>query len=135
MAYWLMRSEPDAYSWQRLVQEKGTEWDGVRNSTARIHLRAMKVGDLAFFYHSNEQKAAVGVMRITREGRPDGDDGKWVSVAVEPVKELAKPVELKTIKAEPRLASLEMLRQSRLSVSPVREEEWKVMLELAGTKL
>src|SRR5438128_1532018 len=83
-------------------------WDGVRNSTARIHLRAMKPGDFAFFYHSNEQKAAVGVMRITREGRPDGDDGKWVSVAVEPVKALARPVELKTIKAEPRLASLEM---------------------------
>jgi predicted RNA-binding protein with PUA-like domain len=135
MAYWLMRSEPDAYSWQQLVKEKGTEWDGVRNATARIHLRAMKVGDLAFFYHSNEQKAAVGVMRITREGRPDGEDGKWVSVAVEPVKALAKPVDLKTIKAEPRLASLEMLRQSRLSVSPVRDGEFDVILELGETKL
>src|SRR3569623_495074 len=135
MAYWLMRSEPDAYSWQQLVADKGTEWDGVRNATARIHLRAMKVGDLAFFYHSNEQKAAVGVMRITREGRPDGADGKWVSVAVEPVKELARPVELKTIKAEPRLAGLEMLRPSRLSVSPVRDDEWEVILELGETKL
>ena len=135
MAYWLMRSEPDAYSWQQLVKDKGTEWDGVRNATARIHLRAMKVGDLAFFYHSNEQKAAVGVMRITRQGRPDGEDGKWVSVAVEPVKALAKPVELKTIKAEPRLAALEMVRQSRLSVTPVRDEEFQVILELGETKL
>lgn len=135
MAYWLMRSEPDAYSWERLVEDKGTEWDGVRNSTARIHLRAMKPGDLAFFYHSNEQKAAVGIMRIAREGRPDGEDGKWVSVAVEPVKPLARPVTLKAIKAEPRLASLEMLRQSRLSVSPVRDEEWMVMLELGETRL
>jgi len=135
MAYWLMRSEPDAYSWQQLVADKGTEWDGVRNATARIHLRAMKVGDLAFFYHSNEQKAAVGVMRITREGRPDGADGKWVSVAVEPVKALARPVELKTIKAEPRLAALEMVRQSRLSVTPVRDEEFQVILELGETKL
>ena len=135
MAYWLMRSEPDAYSWQQLVADGGTEWDGVRNATARIHLRAMKVGDLAFFYHSNEQKAAVGVMRVTRGGRPDGEDGKWVSVAVEPVKALATPVELKAIKAEPRLAALEMLRQSRLSVSPVRDEEFAVILEMAGTKL
>jgi predicted RNA-binding protein with PUA-like domain len=135
MAYWLMRSEPDAYSWEQLVADDGTEWDGVRNSTARIHLRAMKVGDLAFFYHSNEQKAVVGVMRIGREGRPDGADGKWVSVAVEPVKALAKPVELKTIKAEPRLATLEMLRQSRLSVSPVRDAEWAVLLELGETEL
>ena len=135
MAYWLMRSEPDAYSWQQLVADRGTEWDGVRNATARIHLRAMKVGDLAFFYHSNEQKAAVGVMRITREGRPDGADGKWVSVAVEPVKALARPGELKTIKAEPRLAALEMVRQSRLSVTPVRDEEFQVILELGETKL
>ncbi|MDB5670787.1 MAG: hypothetical protein JWO25_1746 [Alphaproteobacteria bacterium] len=135
MAYWLMRSEPDAYSWERLVEDKGTEWDGVRNSTARIHLRAMKPGDLAFFYHSNEQKAAVGIMRIAREGRPDGEDGKWVSVAVEPVKPLARPVTLKAIKAEPRLVALEMLRQSRLSVSPVRDEEWIVMLELGETRL
>jgi predicted RNA-binding protein with PUA-like domain len=135
MAYWLMRSEPDAYSWQQLIEDGGTEWDGVRNATARIHLRAMRVGDLAFFYHSNEQKAVVGVMRIIREGRPDGADGKWLSVAVEPVKPLVRPVELKRIKAEPRLAALEMLRQSRLSVSPVREEEWQVLLELGETEL
>ena len=135
MAYWLMRSEPDAYSWQQLVKDGATEWDGVRNATARIHLRAMKPGDLAFFYHSNEQKAVVGVMRIAREGRPDGEDGKWVSVAVEPVEAMARPVELKTIKAEPRLAAMEMLRQSRLSVSPVRDGEWAVILELGGTKL
>lgn len=135
MAYWLMRSEPDAYSWQQLVKDGGTEWDGVRNATARIHLRAMKVGDLAFFYHSNVEKAVVGVMRITREGQPDGADGKWVSVAVEPVKALARPVGLAEIKAEPRLGQLEMLRQSRLSVSPVRDEEFGVILEMGETRL
>src|SRR3569623_986641 len=134
MAYWLMRSEPDAYSWQQLVADRGTEWDGVRNATARIHLRAMKIGDLAFFYHSNEQKAAVGELRITRDGRADGAVGDWAAVAVEPVKALTRPVELKTIKAEPRLAGLEMLRQSRLSVSPVPDEEFQVILELGETK-
>ena len=131
MAYWLMKSEPHSYSWDELVRDGGTEWDGVRNPAARLHLRAMKVGDEGLFYHSGDDKAAVGIMRITREGAPDPKDPNWVSVAVAPVRPLAKPVTLKAMKAEPRLARLEMIRQSRLSVSPVRDEEWAVLLEMA----
>jgi predicted RNA-binding protein with PUA-like domain len=132
MAYWLMKSEPHVYSWDDLVRDGGTEWDGVRNNAARLHLRAMKVGDEAFFYHSGEERAIAGVMRIAREGRPDGEDGAWVSVRVEPVKPLARQVTLKDVKAEPKLAKMELIRQSRLSVSPVREEEWALVLEMAG---
>lgn len=132
MAYWLMKSEPGSYSWDDLVRDGTTEWDGVRNPAARLHLRAMKAGDEALFYHSGNEKAAVGVMRIVREGAPDPKDPSWVSVAVAPVRPLPRPVTLKAMKAEPRLAALEMLRQSRLSVSPVRDEEWKAMLDMAG---
>ncbi len=132
MAYWLLRSEPDAYSWDDLVRDGATEWNGVRNYTARNFLKEMQPGDRALFYHSNTEKAAVGIMAITRAWQPDGDDGKWASVAVEPVEKLAKPVPLADIKAEPRLKELEMLRQSRLSVTPVRAEEWAVLLEMSG---
>ena len=132
MAYWLMKSEPGSYGWDDLVRDGVTEWDGIRNPAARLHLRAMAVGDEAFFYHSGTDKAAVGIMRIARAGAPDPKDANWVSVRVEPVKPLPRPVTLKAMKAEPRLAKLEMLRQSRLSVSPVRDEEWAVVLELAG---
>jgi predicted RNA-binding protein with PUA-like domain len=134
MAYWLMKSEPHSYSWDQLARDGGTEWDGVRNPAARLHLKAMKVGDEAFFYHSGEEKAAVGIMRIAREAAPDPKDANWVSVRVEPVRPLAKLVTLKTMKADPRLAGLEMIRQSRLSVSPVRHEEWAALLDLAGEK-
>jgi len=132
MAHWLMKSEPDSYSWDQLVADGATEWDGVRNPAARLHLRAMKVGDEAFFYHSGDQKAAVGIMRITREGAPDPKDANWVSVAVAPVRPLANPVTLKAMKADPRLAGLEMIRQSRLSVSPVSDAEWTAIMEMAG---
>jgi len=132
MAYWLMKSEPGSYSWQDLVRDGRTEWDGVRNPAARLHLKAMKPGDEALFYHSGDDKAAVGIMTIAREGTPDPTDPNWVSVAVEPARPLAGPVTLKAMKADPRLAKLEMLRQSRLSVSPVRDEEWAAILELAG---
>jgi predicted RNA-binding protein with PUA-like domain len=132
MAYWLLRSEPDAYGWDDLVRDGGTEWDGVRNYTARNFLKDMAVGDKALFYHSNTEKAAVGVMEITRAWKPDGDKDQWASVAVKPVKKLPKPVTLAQLKAEPRLAKLEVLRQSRLSVTPVRDEEWPVLMELAG---
>ena len=128
MAHWLMKSEPHVYSWDDLVRDGGTEWDGVRNNAARLHLRAMKAGDTAFFYHSGEDRQIVGVMTIAREGRPDGEDGTWVSVRVEPVKPLANPVTLKAIKAEPKLAKMELIRQSRLSVAPVREEEWALVM-------
>ena len=130
MRTWLLRSEPDAYSWDDLVRDRGTEWNGVRNYTARNFLKEMQPGDQALFYHSNTEKAAVGIMEITRAWQPDGDDGKWASVAVEPVRKLARPVTLEAIKAEPKLSALEMLRQSRLSVTPVREEEWAQLLAM-----
>ena len=130
MRYWILRSEPDAYSWDDLVRDRGTEWNGVRNYTARNFLKEMQPGDQALFYHSNTEKAAVGIMEITRAWQPDGDDGKWASVAVEPVRKLARPVTLEAIKAEPKLSALEMLRQSRLSVTPVREEEWAQLLAM-----
>jgi len=130
MRHWLLRSEPDAYSWDDLVRDGSTEWNGVRNYTARNFLKEMQPGDRALFYHSNTEKAAVGVMEITRAWQPDGDDGKWASVAVKPLDRLAKPVPLDAIKAEPRLKALEMIRQSRLSVTPVREDEWAVLLEM-----
>ena len=130
MAYWLMKSEPSSYSWADLVREGGTMWDGVRNNAARLHLRAMKAGDEALFYQSMEDRSVVGIMRITGTGQPDGDDGSWVKVPVEPVRPLANPVTLAAIKAEPKLAEMELIRQSRLSVAPVRENEWKLVLEM-----
>ena len=130
MAFWLMKSEPSSYSWADLVRDGGTMWDGVRNNAARLHLRAMKAGDEALFYHSMEDRSVVGIMRITGSGQPDGDDGSWVKVPVEPVRQLAKPVALAAIKAEPKLAKMELIRQSRLSVAPVREDEWKLVLEM-----
>ena len=132
MRYWLLRSEPDAYGWDDLIRDGATEWNGVRNYTARNFLKEMQPGDQAIFYHSNTEKAAVGVMEITRAWQPDGEDGKWASVAVKPLARLAKPVTLADIKAEPRLAQIEVLRQSRLSVTPVREEEWQVLMEMGS---
>jgi predicted RNA-binding protein with PUA-like domain len=131
MAHWLMKSESGVYSWDDLVRDKSTEWDGVRNPTARIHLKAMKTGDEVFFYHSGDERQVVGIMRVTREARPDPKDANWVSVAVEPVRSLP-PVTLKQIKAEPSLAKMELVRLSRLSVSPVRDEEWRRILDMAG---
>jgi len=131
MAYWLMKSEPHVYSWDDLVRDKATDWDGVRNNAARLHLRAMKAGDEAFFYHSGDEKQVVGIMTVTGPGKPDGEDGAWVKVPVAPVRTLG-PVTLKDIKAEPSLAAMELVRQSRLSVSPVRDGEWAKVLEMAG---
>ena len=132
MAKWLMKSEPNVYSWNDLVRDCATDWDGVRNNAARLHLRAMRPGDEAFFYHSGEERAVVGIMTIAGEGKPDGEDGAWVKVPVAPVRALASPVTLKDIKAEPKLAKMELIRQSRLSVSPVRDEEWALVLQMAG---
>jgi len=131
MAHWLMKSEPSSYSWDDLVRDGGTEWDGVRNPTARINLRAMKIGDEAFFYHSMDERQVVGIMRVAREAQPDAKDPNWVSVRVEPVRPLS-PVTLKAIKAEPGLAQMELIRQSRLSVAPVRNQEWKAILKMSG---
>ena len=133
-AYWLMKSEPDAYGWDDLVRDGEGYWDGVRNPTAALHMRAMKLGDRVLFYHSNIGLEAVGIMEISGEAEPDRTDttGRWVAVRVKPVRPLARPVSLKAIKAEPRLAELPMIRQSRLSVVPIGNEEWRVLMEMAG---
>lgn len=133
MAYWLMKSEPAAYSWDDLLRDGGTEWDGVRNNAATLHLKAMVPGDQAFLYHSMSDKAVVGIMTITRAAKPDGAPGeRWVSVRVEPVAALLHPVTLAQIKAEPRLKDMELIRQSRLSVAPVRPEEWALVQDMAA---
>jgi len=132
VAYWLMKSEPESYGWADLVRDRATEWDGVRNNAARLHLKAMQPGDEAFLYHSMSDKAVVGIMRITRGAAPDPKDADWVSVRVEPVRPLPRPVTLAEIKAEPRLAKMELIRQSRLSVAPMRDDEWKLILKMAG---
>jgi len=134
VAYWLMKSEPESYSWSDLVRDGGTEWDGVRNNAARLHLKAMQAGDEAFFYHSMSDKAVVGIMRITRGAQPDPKAPDWVTVRVEPVRPLERPVTLAEIKAEPRLAKMELIRQSRLSVAPVRPEEWEAVLSMAAER-
>tara|TARA_Y100000815_G_scaffold266891_1_gene285664 strand:+ start:2635 stop:3036 length:402 start_codon:yes stop_codon:yes gene_type:complete len=131
--YWLMKSEPDSYSWDDLVRDGGTEWDGVRNPAAALHLKAMQVGDRAFFYHSGKQKAVVGTMEIARTAQQDGPEPRWVSVAVKPLDALARPVTLAEIRGAPTLAGLEMLRQSRLSVSPVRPAEWDAILAMSAS--
>jgi predicted RNA-binding protein with PUA-like domain len=132
--YWLMKSEPDAYSWDDLVEQKEGMWDGVRNHTAAINLRAMKVGDEAFFYHSNIGLEIVGIMTISQEYFIDPTDEKarFVAVKVKPVRKIASPVTLKTIKANPKLAGMQLIRQSRLSAAPVAAAEWKEILKMAG---
>lgn len=131
--YWLMKSEPDAYSWDDLIAEGEGTWDGVRNHRAANNLRAMKRGDKAFFYHSNEGLEIVGIVTISKSGLMDPSDpeGKWAAVKVKPVKKLKRPVTLKEIKADPALADMELVRQSRLSVAEVRPAEWEHILAMA----
>ena len=130
MARWLIKSEPESYAWDDLIRDGRTEWDGVRNNAARLHLRAMNKGDEAFFYRSLVEPAIVGIVRVSRGPAPDPKNSDWVSVEVEPVRALERPVTLRTIKAEPSLAAMELIRQSRLSVAPVRDEEWAHILEM-----
>jgi predicted RNA-binding protein with PUA-like domain len=132
--YWLMKSEPDVYSYDDLVAEQEGTWDGVRNHTAAIHLRTMRVGDEAFFYHSNIGLEVVAIMTISQEYFIDPSDEKarFVAVKVKPLRKIANPVTLKAIKANPKLAEMELIRQSRLSVAPVRPAEWKEILKMAG---
>ena len=136
MAYWLVKSEPFKYSWEQFVKDKQTVWDGVRNYAARNNLRAMKKGDEVLFYHSNEGLEVVGIAKVVRESYPDPttDEEAWVVVDLKPVRKLKQPVSLKTIKVEERLKNMELLRLGRLSVSAVKEEEWAVILELAGER-
>lgn len=134
MNYWLMKSEPDAFSWDDLVRKGTAEWDGVRNHLAQSHMKAMKNGDRAFFYHSNIGLEIVGVMEIVAEAAPDSTDetGKWIAVHVAPVEPLKHPVTLKQMKADPELADMIMLRQLRLSVSPVTPAQYAHILRLGG---
>jgi predicted RNA-binding protein with PUA-like domain len=132
MAHWLVKSEADAYGWERFVADAGTEWDGVRNAAAAGHLRAMRKGDEVLYYHSGAEKRIVGIAVVDREARPDGEDGRWVSFVLDLVRPLAPPVPLAELKAEPALAGMAMLRQSRLSVAPVTPDEWAVILRLAA---
>ena len=136
MAYWLMKSEPYVFSWAQLVKDRKNNWDGVRNHTAKRNLMSMQVGDEAFFYHSNEGLEIVGVMRITKLAHPDPSDetGKFVQVSVVPVAAMPKPVTLKAIKAEPRLADMALVNQSRLSVQPVTPAQWKLVCQMGGYK-
>ena len=134
-SYWLMKSEPDVYGWDDLIAEGEGTWDGVRNHTAKQHLQAMRKGDEAFFYHSNIGLEIVGIMKITKPGLTDPKDptGKWAAVKVKPVRKLKRAVSLKEIKATPQLSAMEMLRQSRLSVAPVRPEEWAHIIAMSRT--
>jgi predicted RNA-binding protein with PUA-like domain len=134
MAYWLMKTEPDDYSWQQLVADGIARWDGVHNHQAARNMRAMKAGDRVFFYRSMQDPAVVGVMEIVREAYEDPDDPRqsFVLVDVKPVTPVAREVSLQQIKAEPRLQHLALVRQSRLSVSPVDREAWRLICEMAG---
>ena len=130
--YWLMKSEPDVYGWDDLVKDGTGIWDGVRNHSAKLNMKAMKVGDEALFYHSNIGKECVGIMRIIEESFPDptAEPGSpWVVVRVEPVRALAHPVSLAAIKADPALADMDLIRLSRLSVGRVKPEEWAHILK------
>ena|SRR5215469_2514956 len=136
MAHWLVKSEPSVYSWDQLVKDKWTYWDGVRNYAARLHLRGMKKGDEVFYYHSNDGTAIVGIAKVIKEAYqdPTTDDDAWVAVDLQPVRRLSNPVTLELIKADKRLADMALVRIGRLSVQPVTEREWKIVLEMAGEK-
>jgi len=132
--HWLVKSEPNKYAYADLVRDGKTVWDGVRNFTARGHLKAMKVGDEVLYYHSQEGLAVVGIAKVVTEAFPDASDasGRFVAVELAPVRELKRPVTLQEMKANPKLEGLEMIRQGRLSVSPVKPDEWAEILKMAG---
>ena len=134
MAYWLIKSEPSTYSWEQLVKDKKTIWDGVRNYAARNNLRNMKKGDEAFFYHSNEGVEIVGIAKVSKEyfQDPTTEDPAWVVVEFKPFKKLKKPVSLQQIKADANLANMDLVRLGRLSVQTVKPEEWELVLKMAG---
>jgi len=136
-AYWLMKSEPFKYAWEDLVRDGSTYWDGVRNYEARNNLAAMKKGDLALYYHSNEGKEVVGVVEIVKESYPDPttDDERWVVVEIAPRVAFREPVSLGTIKADPKLAEIQLVRRGRLSVVPLTPVEFRYILELGKTAL
>jgi len=136
MNYWLVKSEPSTYSWEQFMKDKKTTWDGVRNYAARIHLRSMKKGDEVLFYHSNEGMEIVGIAKVDKEAYqdPTTDDTKWVAIDLKPYKSLKNPVSLLQVKEDKRLEEMALVRISRLSVQPVAEKEWKIIMEMAGEK-
>ena len=136
MAYWLIKSEPFKYSWDKFVEDGQTFWDGVRNYGARNNLRSMKKGDLAFWYQSNEGMEIVGIAKVVKESYqdPTTPDPAWLVVDFKPLKKLKTPVSLATIKNDPRLTDMDLVRLGRLSVQTVKEAEWKIVMELANTK-
>jgi predicted RNA-binding protein with PUA-like domain len=136
MAYWLLKSEPSVYPWAQLVKDKKTSWTGVRNAQAALNLKAMKVGDRCFFYHSNEGKEIVGVAEVVKTAYPDPTDkaGKAVTVDIKPLGPLPQPVSLAAMKADGRFAEFGLVRQSRLSVVPVSDEHWKLLTKISGGK-
>ncbi|MEO6452478.1 MAG: EVE domain-containing protein [Ginsengibacter sp.] len=136
MAYWLVKSEPSAYSWDQFVKDNQTFWSGVRNYAARTHLKAMKKGDEVLFYHSNEGMEIIGIAQVIKEfyQDPTTEDTNWVAVDLKPFKKLKKPVSLIQIKADKRLTDMALVRLGRLSVQPVTEKEWEIIMEMAGEK-
>jgi len=137
MQYWLVKQEPEKYPWAQFIKDKGTYWDGVRNYQARNNLRAMKKGDQVMYYHSVSEKSVVGVAKVTGEAYPDptAKEGDWSMVDLKPVKALSKPVSLEEIKNDSKLAEISLIKQSRLSVMPLREAEFKRILQLGQTKI
>ena|SRR5450631_4530414 len=136
MAYWLVKSEPSVYSYEQLEKDKQTVWDGVRNYAARLNLRAMKKGEEALFYHSNDGMEIVGIAKIAREAYqdPTTEDDAWVAVDLKPFRPLKKPVGLLLVKGDKRLSEMDLVRLGRLSVQKVTEKEWAIIMELAGEK-
>ena len=136
MKYWLFKSEPSTWSWDHQVAkgDAGEEWDGVRNYQARNFMRDMSVGDRGFFYHSQKEKAVVGIVEVIAEAHPDSttDDGRWECVDIKAVAAVKTPVTLEMVKADPRLSEMALVRSSRLSVQPVTSEEWRIICEMAG---
>jgi predicted RNA-binding protein with PUA-like domain len=132
MNYWLMKTEPGTYSWDDLVQDKKTTWDGVRNFQARNNLKAMKKGDLVFIYHSGDDKSIIGMAEITKEFFPDPKDNEWPAVEIAHKKKLKKSISLSTIKSDKKLASMALVRSARLSVQPVKKEEFEYIIELSA---
>ncbi len=134
MAYWLVKSEPSSYSYEQLVKDKQTAWTGVRNYAARIHLKAMKKGEEVLYYHSNEGVEIVGIAKVANEfyQDPTTENTNWVAVDIKPVRCLKNPVPLTKIKNDKRLSTMALVRLGRLSVQPVTEEEWKIVMEMAG---
>jgi predicted RNA-binding protein with PUA-like domain len=137
MQYWLVKQEPEAYSWADFVKDGRTAWTGVRNFQARINLRAMKKGDLVFYYHSVTDKHIVGIARVLKEAYPDptATEGDWVCVDLEPIKPLARPVTLQQIKGDKKLEEMKLIRQTRLSVTPVTKSQFDQILKLGQTSL